>query len=99
MKYSHGDRGLFFAFALLALAALIAPIHLPAQPGAGSISGSARDPTGAVVPGATVIVTNAKTNVAITVASNEAGDFTAPNLPVGQYSVRVEREKASNLLS
>ncbi len=78
--------------ALLALAALAAPIHLSAQSGAGSISGAVRDPTGAVVPDAAVTVTNAATNVAMTVASNAAGDFTAPNLPVGQYNVRVRKE-------
>src|SRR5438132_509976 len=42
--------------------------------------------------GATVTVLNTGTNVSVTVRTNEAGDFTAPNLAVGPYSVKVQHE-------
>ena len=58
----------------------------------GSISGTVSDSTGAVIPGAKVIVTNPSTNATLSTTSSESGDYTAPNLPVGIYSVRVERE-------
>src|SRR6266849_3467067 len=89
MKHSSGDRKLSLALALLTW--FTVPMQVAAQSGAGSISGSVRDPTGAVVQNATVTVTNTATNVAMTLASNAAGDFTAPNLPVGQYNVRIEK--------
>ncbi len=58
----------------------------------GSISGTVSDSTGAVIPGAKVIVTNPSTNATLSTTSSESGDYTAPNLSVGIYSVRVERE-------
>ena len=65
---------------------------LHAQSGAGTISGTVRDPAGAVVVNATVMVTNTATNVARSVQTNGAGDYTAPNLPVGPYNIRVEQQ-------
>src|SRR4051812_10298024 len=79
-----------YVLALLAIA-FHAPLNVQAQSGAGSISGSVTDPTGAVVPDTLVTVTNTATNVAMKVNTNAAGDFTAPNLPVGQYNVRAEK--------
>src|SRR4051812_32011591 len=58
----------------------------------GSISGTVSDSTGAVIPGSKVVVTNVATNATLNTTSSESGDYTAPNLPVGVYSVRVERE-------
>lgn len=58
----------------------------------GSISGTVTDSTGAVIPGAKIVVTNPSTNATLNTVSSESGDYTAPNLPVGVYSVRVERE-------
>ena len=43
----------------------------------------------AVVPGATVVVTNEGTNAALELITNEAGLFTAPLLPAGTYSITV----------
>lgn len=58
----------------------------------GTISGTVRDATGAVIPGAKVSATETQTNVTINSATNEAGDYTIPNVPVGTYSVRVEKD-------
>ena len=55
--------------------------------GAGSISGTVNDPSGAVVPNATVTITNTDTNVVHTTVSNSAGIYTAPFIIPGHYSI------------
>ncbi len=62
-----------------------------AQSGSGTITGTLKDASGAVVPGATVVVTNAGTSASRTAASNEAGIYSAPFLPPGTYTVSVSR--------
>ena len=58
----------------------------------GSIVGTVKDSTGAVVPGASVTITDpAKNNVVLrTTVTNDDGEFAAPNLPVSTYNVTVE---------
>src|SRR3954452_11464575 len=57
----------------------------------GTILGTVTDSSGAVVPGATISVTNTDKNALIrTVTSGKDGSFTAPLLPLGHYSVKVE---------
>jgi iron complex outermembrane receptor protein len=67
------------AFALWALPAL-------AQPTEGRISGVVRDTLGAVVPGATVTVTNQATNAAQTATSTGDGTYSVSLAP-GAYTV------------
>src|SRR5437867_3626702 len=55
-----------------------------------SISGVIRDPSGAVIPGATVTVTNPETNLVRTAISNEAGVYNFPILQPGKYNIKVE---------
>ena len=71
---------------------LLGTIALFGQSERGSISGTVRDASGAVVPGAKVVVTNPGTNATLTTVTTESGDYTAPNLSAGTYTVRVERE-------
>ena len=47
--------------------------------------------SGAVVPGASIRITNEETNVALSTASNAQGEYTAPSLPPSSYTVRVEK--------
>lgn len=59
----------------------------------GIITGTVRDSTGAVIPQARVVVTEAATEVqAFGTTSDEAGRYTAPALKPGEYVVTVERE-------
>ena len=51
------------------------------------ITGNVTDATGAAVAQAEVIVTNDATRVSHTVRSNEEGNYTVLNLPVGVYTV------------
>jgi hypothetical protein len=55
----------------------------------GSILGIVRDPTGAVVPGAAVTVTNSETGLKMSTVSDSDGYFQVLALPRGIYSVQV----------
>ncbi len=57
----------------------------------GTIAGSVKDPSGAVITGATVTVTNTATNNPVVVATTSSGDYTAVSLQAGTYNVRVEK--------
>ena len=61
------------------------------QATSGRISGTVTDSSGAVIPNAAVTVTNNATNLVRTVQTDESGFYTVTNLPVGTYSVQVER--------
>jgi carboxypeptidase family protein len=56
----------------------------------GSISGTLTDPSGAVIPGAMVIVTNTAQGVMNKTTTDDKGIYTFPSLPVGTYDLKVE---------
>jgi Carboxypeptidase regulatory-like domain/TonB dependent receptor-like, beta-barrel len=56
----------------------------------GTIEGVVKDTTGAVLPGATVTVTNVDMGAQRTLTAGSDGGFRAPLLPLGTYKVRVE---------
>jgi hypothetical protein len=58
-----------------------------AQFDTGTITGLVTDPTGAVVPGAKVTVTNTGTGIEKTYTSDSDGNFVASALPYGSYVV------------
>jgi hypothetical protein len=63
-----------------------------AWPGVGgSISGTVKDSTGAVIAHAAVSVTNTETSVRQTVNTDNRGGYTFPVLPVGHYDVEITR--------
>src|SRR2546427_3359969 len=57
----------------------------------GSITGSVKDQTGAVVPDAKVTATNLGTQVQTTVMTTPTGDYTIPLLPPGTYQTSAEK--------
>ena len=63
---------------------------LLAQGDRGIITGTVKDSTGAVVPGARVTAIHLATNTSYKASTTASGDFTVPALPVGNYQVRVE---------
>ncbi|HEY1497224.1 MAG TPA: carboxypeptidase regulatory-like domain-containing protein [Candidatus Solibacter sp.] len=73
----------------LVLCALILSSAI-AQSDYGSIGGFAKDPSGAVVPKAKVVITNEATGEAHPVITNDSGYYTVPNLPRGEYSMTAE---------
>ncbi len=58
----------------------------------GTISGTVVDQQGAVIPGATVTATSTVTNLKRTATTNNEGRFRIPGLPIGVYSVKVDKE-------
>jgi hypothetical protein len=59
----------------------------------GTLRGTVVDPSGAVVPGATVTATNEQTAVARSATTTPAGSYVFPNMLVGPYTVTVEAGK------
>ena len=55
----------------------------------GSLTGTVTDPTGAVVPGATVVVHNTGTGQEFTAKTNDEGVFTIPVLISGVYTATI----------
>jgi hypothetical protein len=53
------------------------------------IKGTVTDPSGAVVPKATVTVTNTQTGVVSTTTSNASGEYIFPSLPIGTYTINI----------
>src|SRR5215203_2193975 len=80
--------------AVRAAMALLMAVLLPAagfaQMTRGSIAGVVRDSSGAVVPGATVTVTNVATNAAQTTTTDGDGFYRVPALDAGRYTVVAE---------
>ncbi|HET9696983.1 MAG TPA: carboxypeptidase-like regulatory domain-containing protein, partial [Terriglobales bacterium] len=78
---------LLLHIAILTILLTLLALPAAAQFDTGTIAGSVNDPSGAVVPGATVKVTNTGTNVEKTLKSDQNGDFVVSALPSGTYVV------------
>ncbi|HWY67107.1 MAG TPA: carboxypeptidase regulatory-like domain-containing protein [Terriglobales bacterium] len=68
-----------------------------------TVQGQVTDPSGAVIPGATVTVTNTATSVSQTAKTDSSGNYRIPALPIGTYDVEVqasglERQRAKSLI-
>jgi hypothetical protein len=61
-----------------------------AQLPTATISGVVKDPTGAVIPGVAVVVTNADTGISRSGQTGSDGSYRFPALQVGTYDVRAE---------
>jgi hypothetical protein len=57
--------------------------------GTGAIRGTLTDPSGAVIPGASLVATNVGTQVKTAGQTTEAGVYTISPLPAGEYTVTV----------
>ena len=80
-----------FVYTLSVLASLMGvPAALSQQQ--ATLSGVVRDPTGAVVPGATVRVTNVNTQVTGTAETNSTGYYVVSDLIPGTYTIAVQKE-------
>ncbi|MGC1870985.1 MAG: TonB-dependent receptor [Acidobacteriaceae bacterium] len=76
-------RAVVFILAVL-FSLAIAPV-LFAQTNSGSVIGTVTDPTGAVVPGATVTIQNPVSGYAESAQTNASGAFQFANLPFNHY--------------
>ena len=69
---------------------LCLPVVVWAQTPTGGIDGTVADSSGAVIPGATVNITEVATGRVIKLVTNEVGRYSVRNLVPGKYTVRVE---------
>ncbi len=75
------------------LAILISAFSVQGQSVSTSqVSGTVRDSSGSVVPGALVRLTQTTTSQVHTVTSGGDGSYLIPNLPIGPYSLQVTKE-------
>src|SRR5271170_4629387 len=79
-----------FAFLMLTVACLFPPRALAQGETTSAIVGEVRDATDAVVPGATVTITNHETGLKRSASTDDAGRFHFPQLKPGAYTVKVE---------
>jgi len=69
---------------------LVLSLQLWGQSDRARIIGTVADAQGAVVPGATVIVTNTATGVSTRTTTDQQGQYQAPELPIGSYTIKVD---------
>lgn len=74
------------------LFALFSASILFSQSERGTIAGVVKDSSGAVIIGAKVTITHTATNSTVNLNTNDAGEYIAPSLSVGNYNVRAEKE-------
>ncbi len=90
-----------FRFSLLALVTLflVSSSLLLAQTtlSTGSISGTVADPSGAVVGGAKIVISNTATGQTLDLTSNSAGAFSSGPLEPGNYKVQVSAKGFSSI--
>jgi Carboxypeptidase regulatory-like domain/TonB-dependent Receptor Plug Domain len=90
-------KSFFSATALLAML-LLAPATW-AQDATGKIAGNITDATGAVVPGASIVVTNLETTIIKRTVANNQGFYQVLQLPIGHYEVSAEATGFSKTVS
>src|SRR5579872_1809319 len=79
-------------YLLRALSFLLIPMALLAQTPTGTILGTVKDTSGAVIPGAAVTIRELNTNVERHTVSNNLGYFEIPLLPPGNYQLMAEQQ-------
>src|SRR3984957_16751970 len=77
----------FKASLLCAVSSALFSTILFGQAGTGTITGTVRDPAGAVVPSAPIEVRNTETNVPYPTTTTDTGAYSVSQLPPGSYSV------------
>jgi len=80
-----------FRICLALIVLLVSTSAMFGQAGAtGTILGTVTDSSGAIIPNVKVTVTNTATNSSFKTVTSSAGDFYAPSLSPGTYSVSAE---------
>jgi len=86
MKISRKKLGTWFLASGLALSGVL----VFAQAINGRLVGTVLDPSDAAVPEAQVTITNQETGIPYTTRTDAQGNYVAPSLPPGSYTVKVE---------
>ena len=86
----HFVRSILFCLLVLGASAAFSSLH--AQSNSGSVNGTVTDPSGAVIPGATVSIQNPVSAYSRTTTTDNAGQFHFPNLPFNPYHLTVFKD-------
>jgi hypothetical protein len=89
------DRMIFLLSVALSLTLFCSPLF--SQGSNGRILGAITDQSGGVVVGATVTIIDKDRGVARTLTTDDAGEYNAPNLIPGTYTVRADAKGFSRL--
>ncbi len=81
----------FLGQTLCALVFSISLISASAQSGSSSVQGTVTDASGAVIQGATVVLTKAATGVVLNSTSDPSGQYSFPSIPPGVYSITISK--------
>jgi len=90
LALSHRLRRAAFALSallLLPITAAVRPASAQSESGRAAIAGQVADPSGGVIPNATITVKETQTGQVRTVTSDAAGLYSVPSLNVGAYNV------------
>src|SRR4051812_19710554 len=89
MKIESAKRHCRHTFALVCLVTMLVTAGAYAQSSSGSVRGTVRDQSDAVVPNATVVLTGAATNSVSNGVTNEAGSYVFPSVIPGDYRIAI----------
>src|SRR5213594_2928832 len=90
--FSFGRRSMKRILIFLILVPALSVVTCVIATGQGAtaqISGTVKDQSGAVLPGAEITATQTETGAVRTALSDETGSYVLPNLPVGPYKLEV----------
>lgn len=80
-----------FVFVLVMALVALAPCAF-GQATYGNIIGTVTDSTGAAAPGVQISIKNVATGVVVTAETNDSGNYTAPNLLPGTYTLNFSKQ-------
>jgi len=80
----------FFVMAMSAVALLLLPCGLRAQIDTGSLTGTVKDPSGAVISGAKITLTNDGTRMSVATTSTATGNYVFSGLLPGTYTLQAK---------
>lgn len=87
-KYSRVGAAVFLL--------LISSAYLAAQSVNSSVQGVVTDSTGAVIPGASVTLSNVETGITQKAQTDGAGNYSFPSVPLGIYNLTVSKQGFAN---
>jgi hypothetical protein len=90
MKFFRSKTGACIRVLAVAVGVFLACLPVFSQGSAGRILGSVTDQSGGVLAGATVTVLDVQRGIPRTLITDQSGEYVAPSLLPGTYTVRVE---------
>ena len=79
------------------LGSVVCNVNAYAQTSNGSVVGTVTDPSGAIIPGTTIVLKNTGTNTSETVVTGAAGNFTFSNLNPSTYDITATKQGFASL--